>query len=323
MGDIGDRDRRGSQVTPRATGVAAVVSVALGLAVGAAAWALSRTAHAARSPVADGMFCAFTIGAFCFVLWQRRVEGSRAKYRWRELKPSDPFYRTWRDLRERSRLLTWSFVTALALGLLLSQVFLTVQREVLNVGANAADVSSKLYKARRALGVAKWNELALTDTRASGLDFLDAFERITRDLGCARLAVSCVCAVLLVVLGKRMLAWPCPRCAAPFVGHRRSWYLWVALAMPTTLMALVGVVFFSTRTRWDAWAMSSFFDAAFFSFASAYFSAVTLHKFRDNYARRHGDPQWQRKVTRQCVHCGLDVWTPALPTDAGVRKVEG
>jgi hypothetical protein len=69
--------------------------------------------------------------------------------------------------------------------------------------------------------------------------------------------------------------------------------------------------------------LSNLFDAAFFSFASAYLAAVTLHKFKDNYARRHGEPEWKRKVTRQCVHCGLDLWAPALPTDAGARKVEG
>lgn len=212
MGDIGDRDHRGSQVTPRGAGAAAAVSVALGLAVGAAAWALSRAVHANRSPVADGVFCAFTIGALCFVLWQRRVEASGAKYRWRELKPGDPLHGTWRDLRERSRLVAWTLVTWLALGLLLSRVVFRVESEVLNLGANATDLSSRLYKARRALGVAKWNELRFADTRASGLEFLDGFERITCDLGCARLAVSCVFASLVVALGKRMLAWPCPRC---------------------------------------------------------------------------------------------------------------
>jgi hypothetical protein len=331
MGEIGDRDPRGSQVTPRAARLAAVVSVTLGLAGGAAGWALSRAAHAAgRSPVADGAFCAFGIGAMCFVLWQHRVEVSRAKYRWRELKPSDPLYGTWKDLRERSRLVPWTLVTGWALSLLLARVVFMVQSEVLTLGSNEADVSSRLYKARRALGAAKWNELGFTETKTSGLEWLEHFERITRDLACAKLAVSVAFAGLLTALGMRWLAWPCPRCAAPFLRHRRRWYVWVALAMPTVLMVLVGAIPFlaagnaSAGTRGSsafAWiiltALPNVFDAVFFSFASAYVAAVTLHKFSDNYARRHGDPDWKRKVTRQCVHCGLDVWVPSIPASAG------
>jgi hypothetical protein len=327
MGEVGDRDRRGSQVTPRAARLAAVVSVALGLAGGVAAWALSRAAHAAgRSPSVDGTFCAFAVGATCFLLWERRVEASRSRYRWRELKPSHPLYGTWKDLRERSRLVPWTLVTGWALSLLLARVAFMVQSEVLNLGSNEADVSSRLYRARRALGTAKWNELGFTETRTSGLDWLEHFERITRDLAYAKLAVSVAFAGLVFALGARWLAWPCPRCAAPFLGHRRRWYLWVALAMPTVLMSIVGAVPFlargnaSTSVREScAWiiltALPNIFDAAFFSFASAYLAAVTVHKFRDNYARRHGDAQWKRRVTRQCVHCGLDVWAPSLPSE--------
>ncbi len=335
MGEIGDRELQGSQVTPAATRVAGVVSVALGLAAGAAAWALSRAAHANRSPVADGMFCAFTIGALCFVLWLRRVEVSRAKYRWRELKPVDPLYGTWRDLRERARIVPLTLVTGWALSLLLSRVVFRVQSEVLSLWSNEADVSSRLYKARRALG-AKWNELGFTDTKTSGLDWLEHFERITRDLAYAKLAVSVAFAGLLILLGMRWLAWRCPRCAAPFLGHRRRWYLWVALAMPTVLMAFIGAVPFLVRGNASTGrpglsasastvltALPNLFDAVFFSFASAYLAAVTLHKLKDNYARRHGDPQWQRKATRQCVHCGLDVWAPSLPTSGSADSHDG
>jgi hypothetical protein len=118
------------------------------------------------------MFCAFSVGALCFVLWLRRVEASRTKYRWRELTSSGPLYRAWRDLRERSRLVPWTLVTGWALSLLLSRVVFRVQSEVLSLGSNAAEVSSRLYEARHALGVAKWNELGFTDSRTSGLEWL-------------------------------------------------------------------------------------------------------------------------------------------------------
>jgi hypothetical protein len=311
--------------------VAAVVSVALGLAAGATAWALVRSAHAARSPVADGMFCAFTTGALCFVLWQRRVEASRAKYRWRDLKPTDPLYRTWRDLRERSRLVTWTFLAGLAVGALVAWLVSRVQIEVLSMNTDTSVASYQLYKARCAVGGAKWKELGLTDTKTNGLEH---FESVTRDLGCARLAVSAAFAALLILLSMRVLAWPCPRCGAPFLRHRRWGYLGVALVTPVA-MAVIGV-FFATRGRSSAgspswsgygWLVLMFlpnlFNSAFFSFIGAYVAVASLHKFKDNYARRHGDPEWKRKVTRQCVHCGLEVWAPALPTNAGARKVDG
>jgi hypothetical protein len=318
MGDIGDRDLRGSQVTPRATGVAAVVSVALGLAAGAAAWALSRAAHSNRSPVADGMFCAFTVGALCFVFWQRRVEASRAKYRWRELKSSDPLYGTWRDLRERSRLLTWTLAAAVAVGALVAWLVSRVQIEVLSMDTDTSVASYQLYKARCAAGAAKWKELGLPDTRTNGLEH---FESVTRDLGCARLAISTAFVGLLILVGLRLLAWPCPRCAAPFLRHRRPWYLWAALVTPVAI-ALMGLFFGIRGSSWRGYGwlvlmvLPNLVNSAFFSFMGGYAAAASFHKFKDNYARRHGDPEWKRKVTPQCVHCGLDVWAPAVPTSS-------
>jgi uncharacterized membrane protein len=298
--------------------VAAVVSVALGLAAGAAAWALSRATHATGSPVVRGIFYALAVAAMCFMFWQRRVEASRAKYRWRDLKRSDPLCGTWRDLRERSRLLSWTLAAAVAVGALVAWLVSRVQIEVLSMDTDISAGSYNLYKARCAVGAAKWKELGLPDTKTNGLEH---FESVTRDLACARLAVSTAFVGLLILLGMRVLAWPCPRCAAPFLRHRRRWYLWVAgVALVTPVaMALMGLFFGTRGSSWSGYGwlvlmvLPNIVNSAFFCFMAAYAAAASLHRYKDNYARRHSDPEWKRNVARQCVHCGLDVWVPALP----------
>jgi hypothetical protein len=52
----------------------------------------------------------------------------------------------------------------------------------------------------------------------------------------------------------------------------------------------------------------------FFTFAMTYVIVAGVHRYLDNFARRHGDPDWRKKLVQQCAHCGLNAWTPCRPT---------
>jgi hypothetical protein len=88
--------------------------------------------------------------------------------------------------------------------------------------------------------------------------------------------------------------WPCPQCGHPFGRHRRRWYLVVAIAFA---FAASIPLFLEVRRE----------------FLTLGWTGAVLHRHRDNYARRSGDPDWRKKIQGYCVHCGLAAWSPSLP----------
>jgi hypothetical protein len=245
---------------------AAAVSIAAGLGAGVVGGIVTTALGYRGASLAVASPAALYVTLVCFLVLLRQIEYPATRPRWRDLQPSHPLYRSWRDLRKRWRLFMLMLLLSFAVHF-----------------------------------AAAWGA-------PSAL----------------KIAVESVPIVAVVLLGVRLFAWPCPRCDDTFLRHRRWWYLCAAVAAPLSLAIVLAVGLAVALNLFHRDVLTVYGSIVFIvlgrlevpllgMFAGTYGTVIGVHNYRDNFARRQGDPDWIRKASWQCIHCGFALWSAALP----------